>query len=187
MKWDIKLGYFLKHEIIRNLRALHDYLSENESSRLWNFQKNYISNEIFKYINGTADAIGVSHDYLGRIWTWEYLSNTTHCSSVIADGPATSSNELIHVYSLDFPYRPKDPITGLCILGDPILIVAKPEIGYCFMYPTFAGYVVESGVNEKGICISNTASPCKDENDYGAPVGIRIFEALFMHLTLKRQ
>jgi len=83
------------------------------------------------------------------------------------------------LYSLDFPVRPVDPITGLCVLDDPVLIVGKPDKGYAFMYPSFAGYVVESGVNEKGISISNTASPCKDENDYGAPVGIRILEALF--------
>ena len=175
-----QLGYFLKYEILRNLRGfgLLDTMQRNESFRLWNIQKNYTSLEIVDYIQGTADAIGLSFDDVGCIWIWE-KNCSLHCSSVIADGPATKSNEIIHVYSLDFPVRPEDPITGLCVLGDPVLIVAKPDKGYAFMYPTFAGYVVESGVNEKGISISNTASPCKDENDYGAPVGIRVFEALF--------
>lgn len=176
-----QLGYFLKYEIIRNLRGFG--LTEN-ISELWNIQKNYISNESIDYIQGTADAIGLSFDDVGCIWIWE-RNCSLHCSSVIADGPATKSNEIIHVYSLDFPDRPKDPITGICVLGDPVLIVAKPENGHAFMYPSFAGYVVESGVNEKGIVISNTASPCKDENDYGAPVGIRIFEALFQASNLE--
>ncbi|MCX6667948.1 MAG: C45 family autoproteolytic acyltransferase/hydrolase [Euryarchaeota archaeon] len=175
-----QLGYFLKYEIIRNLRGfgLLDTIQRNKSSKLWNIQKNYVPPEIVDYIQGTADAIGLSFDDVGCIWIWE-RNCSLHCSSFIADGPATKSNEIIHVYSLDFPVRPSDPITGLCVLGDPVLIVAKPDNGYAFMYPTFAGYVVESGVNEKGISISNTASPCEDENDYGAPIGIRIFESLF--------
>ena len=165
---------------MRNLRGfgLLDTIPRDELFKLWNIQKNYIPFEIVDYIQGTADAIGLSFDDIGCIWIWE-RNCSLHCSSFIADGPATKSDEIIHVYSLDFPTRPKDPITGLCVLDDPVLIIAKPDNGYAFMYPTFAGYVVESGVNEKGISISNTASPCKDENDYGAPVGIRIFEALF--------
>ena len=170
-----QLGYFLKYEILRNLRGFG--LSDIESE-LWNIQKNYTSPEIVDYIQGTADAIGLSFDDVGCIWIWE-KNCSLHCSSVIADGPATKSNEIIHVYSLDFPVRPKDPITGLCVLDDPVLIVAKPDNGYAFMYPTFAGYVVESGVNEMGIAISNTASPCKDNNKHGAPVGMRVFEVLF--------
>ena len=175
-----QLGYFLKYEILKNLRAfgLSDSISKNETSELWDIQKNYVPEELVDYIQGTADAIGCSFDDVGCIWVWE-RNCSLHCSSFIADGPATRSSEIIHVYSLDFPVRPVDPITGLCALDDPVLIVGKPDKGHAFMYPTFAGYVVESGVNEKGISISNTASPCEDENDYGAPVGIRIFEALF--------
>ena len=177
-KMGYQLGYFLKYEILRNLRGLLDTMPSEESFELWTIQKNYIPQEIVDYIQGTADAIGLSFDDVGCIWIWERKC-ALHCSSLIADGPATKSNEIIHVYSLDFPIRPKDPVTGLCALGDPVLIVAKPDNGYAFMYPTFAGYVVESGVNEKGISISNTASPCNDENDYGAPVGTRVFEVLF--------
>jgi hypothetical protein len=179
-----QLGYFLKYEILRNLRGLLDYMSIDESFRLWNIQKNYICSEIVDYINGTADAIGLSFDDVGIIWIFERTS-VLHCSSLIADGTATKSNEIIHVYSLDFMCRPIDPITGLCVLGDPVLIIAKPDNGYAFMYPTFAGYVVESGVNEKGICISNTASPSKDEKDTGVPVGTRVLEVLFHASTLE--
>lgn len=181
-----QLGYFLKYELLRNLRGLSNYIPD-ESFRLWNTQKNYIPSEIVDYIQGTADAIGLSFDDVGCIWIWERNPTRpdSHCSSYIADGPATKRNEIIHVYSLDFSFGPLDPITGLCVLDDPVLIVAKPDNGYAFMYPTFAGYVVESGVNEKGISISNTASPSKDENDYGAPVGIRVFEVLFHASTLE--
>jgi hypothetical protein len=173
-----QLGYFLKYEILRNLRALLDYSSINETFRLWTIQKNYIPHEIVDYIQGTADAIGLSFDDVGCIWIWERTCNNSGCMSYIADGPATKSNEIIHVYSGDYPFRPKDPITGLCMLDDPVLIVAKPDNGYAFMYPTFAGYVVESGVNEKGISICNLFSPSKDENDYGAPCLTRVFEVL---------
>jgi hypothetical protein len=173
-----QLGYFLKYDLIRNLRGLLDTMPKNESLKLWNIQKNYIPNEIGDYINGTADAIGLSFDDVGCIWVWESKCSLS-CSGVIADGPATKSNQIIHVYSLDFTIRPKDPITGLGMLDDPVLIVANPDNGYAFMYPTFAGYVVESGVNEMGIAISNTASPCKDDNNYGSPVGIRVFDVLY--------
>jgi len=181
-----QLGHFLKYEIIRNLRGfgLSDTISKNESFRLWNIQKNYVPDEIVDYIQGTADATGLTFDEIGCIWIWEKNCSLS-CSSVIAEGPATKSNDVIHVYSLDFPVRPVDPITGLCVLGDPVLIVAKPDSGYGFMYPTFAGYVVESGVNEMGISLSNTASPCKDENDYGAPIGIRLLDALIQSSNLE--
>jgi len=175
-----QLGYFLKNEIKRNLRAfgLSDTDKNNNYSNLWDIQKNYIPDEIIDYIQGTADAAGLSFDEVGCIWIWE-RNCSIHCSSFIADGSATKNNEIIHVYSLDFPVHPIDPVTGLCVFEDPVLIIGEPDEGYAFMYPSFAGYVIESGVNEEGIAISNTVSPCKDENDYGSPVGIRIFEALY--------
>jgi len=102
-----QLGYFLKYEIVKNLRAfgLLETKQKNESSKLWNIQKNYISLELVDYIQGTADAIGLSFDDVGCIWIWE-RNCSLHCGSYIADGPATKSNEIIHVYSLDFPVRP---------------------------------------------------------------------------------
>lgn len=175
-----QLGYFLKNEIQRNLRAFG--LSANQSqyntSELWATQKHFVPGDLVEYIQGTADAVGVSFDDIGCMWIWE-RNCSLHCASFIASGTATKNNELIHVYSLDFPSRPTDPVTGLCALDDPVLIVGEPDEGYAFLYPSFAGYVVESGMNEKGLAISNTASPCTDENDYGSPVGIRIFEALY--------
>lgn len=175
-----QLGYFLKFEILRNIRAFLDTIINDDITieDLWNIQKKFIPKEIVDYINGTAKAIGLSFDDVGCIWIWE-RTFLWHCSSMTALGPATKSNEVIHAYSLDFNVRPIDPITGKCAFEDPLLIVAKPDDGYAFMYPTFAGYVVESGVNEKGISISNVGAKCRDENDYGAPVGIRVFETLF--------
>ncbi|VVB59778.1 Acyl-coenzyme A:6-aminopenicillanic acid acyl-transferase [uncultured archaeon] len=180
-----QMGYFLKYEILINLRALKQYNSINESIRLWNIQKHYISNEIVNYTQGIADAIELSFDDVGFIWIWETTCNNSGCTSYIADGPATKSHELIHVYSNDYPFRPTDPITGHCMLDDPVLIVVKPDNGYAFMYPTFAGYIGESGVNEKGISISNLFSETNDENDYGTPVLIRIFEALIHASNIK--
>lgn len=178
-----QLGFFLKYEILRNLRGFG--LSDlNEPSELWSIQKNYIPQEIADYIQGTADAVGVSFDDVGCMWIWEH-NCSLHCSSFIADGPATKSNEIIHVYSLDFPENPKDPVTGLSVLNEPVLIIGQPDDGYAFMYPSFAGYVVESGMNEKGISISNTASPCEDENDHGSPIGVRLLQALYTSSTLE--
>lgn len=175
-----QLGSFLKYEILRNLRAfgLSDLKLKNETCRLWSIQKNYVSDELVDYIQGTADAAGVSFDDVGCIWVWEKNCSLS-CSGYMAEGSATSSNEIIHVYSLDFPVSPVDPVTGFSVLNDPVMIVGKPDSGNAFMYPSFAGYVVESGMNAEGIVISNTASPCKDENDYGSPVGIRLLEALY--------
>jgi hypothetical protein len=180
-----QIGYFLKDKILQNLRALSEYSSINDTFRIWNIQKNYIPNEIADYIQGTADAIGLSYDDVGSTWIWEQTCSNPGCSSYIADGPATKNNEIIHVYSNDYPFRPKDPITGQCILGDPVLIVAKPDNGNAFMYPTFAGYVVESGVNEKGISICNLYSYTNDTNDYGTPGLVRVFEVLIHASTIE--
>jgi len=181
-----QLGFFLKYEIIRNLRAfgLHELNEKNLTCSLWEIQKDYIPIELVDYIQGTADAVALSYDDIGCMWTWEKKCSL-HCSSFIADGPVTKSNELIHVYSLDFPGGPKDPITGFCVLDEPILVVGKPDGFNAFMYPSFAGYVVESGMNDKGITISNTASPCNDEKIHGSPVGIRLLEALYKSSTLE--
>jgi hypothetical protein len=53
------------------------------------------------------------------------------------------------------------------------------------MYPTFAGYVVECGVNEKGISICNLYAYTNDTNDYGTPGLIRVFEVLIHASTIE--
>ena len=65
-----------------------------------------------------------------------------------------------------------------------MIIIADPDDYHAFTYPTFAGYVVEDGMNEQGIAISNMWSENNDQTDVGKPMGIRIFEALYSASTI---
>jgi len=184
-------GYLLKYDILQNLRGFFSCIdSYDDLLEQWNIQKNYTSENVLKFIRGIADGADVSPEVMGCMWIWdEYLYGKmgnpwedclySHCSTLAAWGQATQSNELIHVHSFDMPSDIKDPITGINILEKPVLIVADPDEGYGFMYPSFAGFIAAGGVNERGISISMAGSFNSDVTKYGTPYNIRIFEALY--------
>jgi hypothetical protein len=187
-----QLGELISSEIEINKRAFLSFY-ENEGIDyddlvdLWNVQKPYVSNETIDYIQGTADALQVPFCDVACVWVAEGASYC-RCSSIAAWGDATSDGKLIHARSLEFPLSIKDPKTNCYIQDSPIIVIANPddERYNAFMYPTFAGYVVEDGINEKGIAVSNMWSPNNDQTEYGTPMGIRLFECLFGADTIQK-
>lgn len=180
-----QLGSLIKEEYTINKRAfLHFYQKEGitytDLTNLWDIQKYYIPDETIDYIQGAADALNVSFYDVASVWVAEGAAYC-RCSSFAAWGDATKNGKLIQMRSLEFPLTIKDPQSDNYVQNSPIIVVADPEGEEynAFIYPTFAGYVVEDGVNDKGIAIGNMWSPNQDQTMNGAPMGARLFEVLF--------
>jgi hypothetical protein len=182
------LGTLLKQEISSNKRAFEQYYAkqgiyEKDLLDLWNLQKPYIDQEVIDYIQGCADALEIPFKDIACIWVAEGAAYTHKCSSFAAWGPATKDGKLIQMRSLEFPLDIQDPLTGDFVQDSPLLVICDPVDHVPFMYPTLAGYVVEDGINAQGIAVSNMWSPNNDQTVSGAPMGIRLFEALYSSHT----
>jgi hypothetical protein len=180
----LQLGSLIKDEFTINYRAFHAYYEEmgipkTELINLWNKQQSFVPVEVKDYIQGCADALNLSFNDVACIWVAEGAAYSHHCSSYAAWGNATLTGELIHARSLEFPLTIQDPVTGSMIQDYPVIVIVDPDDYYAFTYPTYAGYVIEDGMNEEGIAISNMWSENHDQTSYGEPMGIRIFEALY--------
>lgn len=181
-----ELGKLLQTEFYINHRAFQHYyetegIFQNQLSELWNQQKQYVSQETIDFIRGCAHALEVSFEEIACIWVAEGAAYINQCSSFAAWGQATFDGELIQTRSLEFPLTIQDPLTNSFVQDYPVIVVADPdgEDYQAFIYPTYAGYVVEDGFNEKGISVTNMWSPNNDQTYEGAPMGIRLFEALY--------
>ena len=181
-------GFLLHDDILRNLRGLITLLdffnvTIDDCKELWDIQKNYIRQESINYIQGTADALDLDLEDYAFMWVFEGIFYSL-CTSFAAWGPATTDHELIHVRSMDGPWVLYDPITHEAVQDYPVLVVADPDEGHAFLYPTYAGYVVEDGFNDQGISMCSIWSPnYSDRTIYGAPMGIRTLEVLYSAST----
>lgn len=178
-------GTLLKAEITRNLRAFHAFYEDEQDIHhgdlvdTWEKQEPYVCQEVIDYIQGTADALGVPFTDIACIWVAEGTAYSIHCCSMAAWGSATATGDLLQLRSMEFPLDIIDPQTGAYIQDTPVLVVGDPVDGCGFIYPTFAGYVVEDGMNENGVVVANMWSPNHDHRSQGAPMGTRLFETLF--------
>ena len=189
-------GYLLKYELLKGVRAKATLLplfnlTYEEIKEFWNIQKNYMRQETIDYIQGTADAIGLDIEDYGWIWLiqgaayYKMSPDADHCSSFAAWGNATRSGELIQIRMLDGPPEAKDPITGELLISTPVLVVADPDEGHAFAYPTFAGYCAEDGFNEMGISVTYMWSRNHGNKSVkGAPIGTRMLETLYSATTI---
>ena len=176
-------GSLLKEEITINRRAFKHFFEEkgisfDDLQNLWNKQEKYVPKEIIDFIQGMADALDLQFQDIASSWMIEGCFYSK-CCSMSAWGDATTNGKLIQIRSMEFPLDIVDPITGKYVQEHPVIIFAKPESGHDFIYPSLAGYVIEGGINDKGISIANMWSPNKDHNDYGQPMGLRLFEVLY--------
>ena len=189
-------GQLLKYELLKGVRAKKTLLpifnlTYDEIKGFWNTQKNYMRDETIDYIQGTADAIGLDIEDYGWIWLiqgaayYKLSPDADHCSSFAAWGNATRSGELIQIRMLDGPPKAKDPVTGELLIENPVLVVADPDEGYAFSYPTFAGYCAEDGFNEMGISLTYMWSRNSGKKIVeGAPIGTRMLEAMYSAETI---
>ena len=180
----LQLGSLIEEEFSINYRAFTSFydtqgIGKNDLISLWKQQEPYVTREVKDYIQGCADSLNITYNDLACIWVAEGAAYTHKCSSFSAWGEATYTGELIHARSLEFPLSIEDPITHSFIQDYPVIVIADPTDYYAFTYPTYAGYVVEDGMNEMGIAISNMWSDNHDQTNLGTPMGIRIFEALY--------
>jgi len=185
-----QLGELLVQEIQINQRAFNSFyeregITMNEVMELWDIQKQYVPQELIDYIQGTADALGLDFEDIACTWVAEG-AEYCRCSSFTAWGDATKDGELVFARSLEFPLSIEDPLTGDFVQDYPILVIANPDEYNAFMYPTFAGYVMEDGLNEKGVAISNMWSANNDKTKEGSPMGVRLFEALYKASTAQQ-
>ena len=153
-------GFLLKNEIEQNYRAIFNFDNGEIYSyilNLWNNSiKNYIPKEYIGEIQGIANGSGNSFEdvvvFSIGFATFLYGMN---CMEMSAWGPATSDGKLIHMRSYDIPLNCKDPISGVYLQENQILIVRKPDNGLLSLYSSFAGDIFsKGGINEKGIAIS---------------------------------
>lgn len=180
-----QLGSLIQKEFTINKRAFLNFYQEEGISfsdliTLWQKQGQFVSQESIDYMRGTADALGISFYDVACIWIAEGAAYS-RCSSLAAWGEATKDGELVHMRSLEFPLTIKDPVSNEYVQNSPLIVVADPsgDEYNAFLYPTFAGYVVEDGINEMGIAVSNMWSPNNDQTEHGAPMGVRLFETLY--------
>ena len=190
-------GTLLKYEILKGVRAKKTLiplfgLTYNETIDFWNIQKNYMKDKTIDFIQGTADAIGLELQDYGWVWLiqgaayYKLSPDADHCSCFAAWGPATRSNELIHVRMIDGPPKCTDPITGEYLIENAVLIVADPDDGHAFSYPTYAGYCPEDGFNEMGISVGYMWSRNRgNKTKHGAPIGTRMLETMYSASTIE--
>jgi len=178
-------GFLLKEEITENLRAANCYylnefkLTFDDFLEIWNIQRNYVSQDIINYTQGIADGADLPFDNVAISWVYEggvYLRYK--CSGFSVWGEATYDNELYFCRSFDWYVDIQDPVTGKYIQENPVLIIANPENGNAFLYPSFAGFTPEGGINEKNVAVSNLWSPNSDTTRNGKSMNVRLFEAL---------
>jgi len=180
----IQQGTLLENEIRQNLRAFNHSMQlfgiEYERfEQMWAIQKEYASSQSRDFILGTADALGISESVIGVLWVWEGVIYANRCSSFCLWGDATKTGELIHVRSLDSFGTICDPVLGVSLQENAVVMVCVPDDGFAFLYPTFAGYGVEDGFNEMGVSVCNLWSENSDGSSLGSPMGIRLFDALW--------
>lgn len=180
-----QLGTLLHDEILISMRA-HIYGAEQfgvtlqDFEILWEKQKPYISHKTMQYLQGTADAIGKTLKDVGFIWIWEGVLYEKRCTSFAIWGHATKTGKLIHVRSLDALGYIQDPETEKYAQEFPVVIICNPEDDHALLYPALAGYSVEDGFNAQGVSVCNLWSMNSDGSPHGSPMGVRLFEALYM-------
>lgn len=124
-------------------------------------------------MQGIADGSDVSFENIS-IFNFG-LYSALNCASFAAWGPATSDGRLYHARSSDFPLTAYDPMTGVYLQENQLVIIRKPQKGYASFTPSFAGEVdCESGMNEKGIMVGMLSSWSNNETYQGIEVGFRM-------------
>ena len=178
-----QLGYLLASEINETIRGFHHHYEQlgipyQAFIDLWKQQEPYIPQQIIQYTLGIANGSGLPFLEIATLWVYDGVLYNK-CSSFVVWGNTSKDGRLYHVRSLDGPGSIQDPITGKYVQENAVLIVGNPDEGQPFCYPTFAGYVVEGGMNAKGITVCNLWSPNTDSTIFGSPMGVRLFQALY--------
>jgi hypothetical protein len=171
-------GVQLKKEIQENVRACLSFCDERgfpyqRLMELWDLMKPQLPQQYLDEMQGIADGSHVSFENIS-IFNFG-LYSALNCASFAAWGPATSDGQLYHARSSDFPLTAQDPVTGIYLQENQLIIIRKPQNGYASFAPSFAGEVdCESGLNEKGIMVGMLSSWSHNATYHGIEVGFRM-------------
>lgn len=178
-----QLGAQIAVEINETIRGFHHHFEQlgipfQAFLDLWETQVPYVPHQVIDYTEGIADGSGLPLEYIATLWVYDGVLYNK-CSSFAVWGDASVDGKLYQARSLDGPGSIQDPVSGKFAQENAVLIVGEPDEGYAFCYPTFAGYVVEGGMNAAGVTVCNLWSPNTDGCESGSPMGVRLFEALY--------
>jgi len=171
-------GVLLKTEIQENVRACLAFCSERgfpyqRLLEIWNVMRPLLPQPYLDEMQGIANGSNVSFENIS-IFNFG-LYSALNCASFAAWGPATSDGRLYHARSSDFPLTAHDPVTGIYLQENQLVIIRKPQKGYASFTPSLAGEVdCESGMNEKGIAVGMLSSWSNNETYQGIEVGFRM-------------
>ncbi len=171
-------GVLLKEKIQQNVRACLSFCDERGLTYqrllgIWDTMKPLVPQPYLDEMQGIAEGSTVSFENIS-IFNFA-LYSALNCASFAAWGPATSDGRLYHARSSDFPFTAQDPMTGIYLQENQLIIVRKPQQGYASFAPSFAGEVdCESGLNEKGIMVGMLSSWSHNETYHGIEVGFRM-------------
>jgi hypothetical protein len=174
----VQQGMLLKTEIQENVRACLAFCNEKgfpyqRLLEIWDVMKPLLPQPYIEEMQGIADGSDVSFENIS-IFNFG-LYSALNCASFSAWGPATSDGRLYHARSSDFPLTVRDPLTGVYLQENQLVIIRKPIIGYASFAPSLAGEVdCESGMNEKGIAVGMLSSWTDNETYQGIEVGFRM-------------
>ena len=142
----------------------------------WEYKKQFVSKNHLDEMQGIADAIGVTIEYvaIGNFANARSFDRTEmDCINFVCLNPSTSDGKMYHGYSYDFHMKNVDPVTGINIVQEnQILLIHDPDDGYAHIGISVAGYIIElSGLNEFGLAISSSRCWSHDESDTALNTG----------------
>jgi hypothetical protein len=176
-------GYFLASEIGESQRAQLSAFekmgySYDKLLTIWNVMKDFLPDEYKDEMQGMADGSGMSFDDISVLTTMPAVFNVLAedaCCEISLWGDATLDGTLYHVRSLDWSLDVHDPVTGIPLYENIILIVRNPNVGYASLVPDFAGSIgCWNGINEQGIAVGENTCVTNDSTLYGICPWIRM-------------
>ena len=171
-------GVLLRIEVQEDVRACLDFCNQRGFPyqtllTIWTVMKPLLPQPYLEEMQGIADGANVSFENISILNFGLYTA--LNCASFSAWGPATSDGRLYHARSSDFPLTARDPLTGVYLQENQLVIIRKPTVGFASFAPSFAGEVdCESGLNDHGIMVGMLSSWSHHETYHGIEVGFRM-------------
>jgi len=176
-------GYLLRNEIGESMRAqLQEFetmgYTYDKLLDIWNVMDDDLPDEYKDEMQGMADGSGLPLDDIGVLTTMPAVFNVLAedaCCEISLWGDATLNGTLYHVRSFDWSLDVSDPMTGVPLYENIVLIVRHPTIGYASLAPEFPGSVgCWHGINEQGIAVGENTCITNDTTFHGICPWIRM-------------
>jgi hypothetical protein len=184
-------GHYLKEECLEFFRAFYDLASKNgftneDLEKFWNDIKSYVPQSHIDQLQGLADAINKSFEYVvhGNFIPYQFSRIIDpfkiECCNFASWGPSTSNEMLYHAGSYDLHIWVQDPISKKYVVQEnQLLIIRQPDDGFSSIIVTIAGYTgCIGGFNNQGVSVGLNRGFSSDESISGMPIAIKLEEIL---------